>query len=101
MHVKAAIKYNDLLKYHNKKSVEPIRDRDKIKWAYLKNNPLNVKALGFKGYDDPQVIIDFVRKYIDLDKLYKGALEKKIKMFYDALQWDMPVDKQNTLERFF
>ena len=29
------------------------------------------------------------------------ALEKKIRMFYDALGWDMPVDKINTLERFF
>ena len=25
----------------------------------------------------------------------------KIKMFYGALSWDLPVDKQNTLERFF
>ena len=38
---------------------------------------------------------------MDYEKLYKGALEKKIKMFYEALKWDMPVDKQNTLERFF
>ena len=29
------------------------------------------------------------------------ALEKKIRMFYEALQWDMPVNKINTLERFF
>ena len=32
---------------------------------------------------------------------HKGALEKKIRMFYEALSWDMPVDKINTLERFF
>ena len=43
----------------------------------------------------------FIEENIDYDKLYKGALEKKIRMFYEALDWDMPVDKINTLERFF
>ena len=28
-------------------------------------------------------------------------MQKKIKMFYEALSWDLPVDKINTLERFF
>jgi len=28
-------------------------------------------------------------------------LSKKIKMFYDAMSWDMPVDKKNTIEKFF
>ena len=37
----------------------------------------------------------------DYDKLFERALEKKIRMFYEALKWDMPVDKANTLERFF
>ena len=38
---------------------------------------------------------------VDYEKLFTRALEKKIRMFYEALQWDMPVDKANTLERFF
>ena len=38
---------------------------------------------------------------VDYDKLFERALEKKIRMFYEALKWDMPVDKANTLERFF
>ena len=38
---------------------------------------------------------------IDYDKLFERALEKKIRMFYDALGWEMPIDKINTLERFF
>ena len=45
--------------------------------------------------------MDFIEKYIDRDKLFDRALTKKIKMFYDALSWDMPVDKENTVERFF
>ena len=37
----------------------------------------------------------------DDDKLFQRALLKKIRMFYESLNWDMPVDKINTLERFF
>ena len=55
----------------------------------------------YKGYDDPDELMDFINKYIDRDKLFDRALTKKIRMFYDALSWDMPVDKENTVERFF
>ena len=101
VHVKAAIKYNDLLKHYGLNNHEEIRGSEKIKWVYLKNNEFGIDSLAFKGYDDPEDIMNFIKQYIDYDKLYKGALEKKIKMFYGALQWDMPVDKKNTLERFF
>ena len=67
----------------------------------MKNNTLGVEATAFKGYDDPPEIMKFIEENIDYDRLYKGAMEKKIKMFYEALNWDLPVDKQNTLERFF
>ena len=101
VHVKAAWVYNDLLKYYNLNNVEKIKNSEKIKWVYLKDNPLNVKQIGFKGYDDPPKIMDFIIENIDYDKLFERALEKKISMFYEALKWDMPVDKINTLERFF
>ena len=101
VHVKAAIKYNDLLKYFGADNNEPIRNKEKIRWAYLKNNPLGIDALAFKGYDDPKKITDFIEQYIDHDRLFDGQLKKKIKMFYEALSWDLPVDKINTLERFF
>ena len=45
--------------------------------------------------------MEFIEQNIDYDKLFTRALEKKIRMFYEALQWDMPIDKINTLERFF
>ena len=99
-HVKASVRYNDLLKYLKEDNIEPIRDRSKIKWVYLKDNPLGLESIAFKGYDDPRKILDIIEKYIDCDKLYKGALEKKIKMFYEALGWDLPIDKKNTIHRF-
>ena len=101
VHVKAVIKYNDLLTYFNCVNNEVIKNSDKIKWIYLKQNPFNIDALAFKGYDDPQEILDFITQYIDYEKLYDRGLHKKIKMFYEALDWSLPIDKKNTLERFF
>ena len=101
VHVKAAWLYNDLLKYYKLENYEKIKNSEKIKWVYLKNNPLQIKQLAFKGYDDPKQILDFIEQHIDYEKLFERALQKKIKMFYEALKWDMPVDKINTLERFF
>ena len=101
VHVKAAIKYNDLLKHFGLENTEPIRNKEKIKWMYLKNNPYGIDTLAFKGYDDPKEVMDFIKQYIDYDRLFEGALQKKINMFYGAMSWDLPVDKKNTLERFF
>ena len=66
----------------------------------MKKNPLGVDALAFKGYDDPKQITDFIEQYIDYDRLFEGALQKKINMFYGALSWELPVDSQNTIARF-
>ena len=100
-HVKASLAYNDLLSHYKSKHLEPIRNASKIKWVYLKNNPFHLDALAYKGYDDPKELMDFIKQYIDRDKLYNRALNKKIQMFYDAMSWDMPVDRQNSIERFF
>ena len=69
----------------------------KVLW-YIKNNQFQLDALAYKGYDDPKELMDFIKQYIDRDKLYNRALNKKIQMFYDALSWDMPIDKQNSIK---
>ena len=100
VHVKAAWVYNDLLKHFGLNNVEKIKNSEKIKWVYLKQNPLSIAQIAFKGYDDPQEIMDYIKKYIDHNKLFDKALQKKINMFYDSMNWVL-VDKENTLERFF
>ena len=101
VYVKASVVYNDLLKHFNANNCEPIRNASKIRWVYLKDNPFNIDAIAFKGYDDPKEIMDFITQYIDRDKLFNKALRKKIQMFYDSMKWDMPVDKKVSIERFF
>ena len=101
VHTKASVIYNDLLRHFKVTNHEPISNGNKVRWVYLKQNPYNIDGLAYKGYDDPKQIIDFINQYIDRDKLFDKALSKKIKMFYDAMSWDMPVEKKNTIEKFF
>ena len=56
-HVKAAIIYNDLLTHFNVPyKYQPMKGGDKIKWVYLKTNPLGIDGLGFTGYSYPPEI---------------------------------------------
>jgi DNA polymerase elongation subunit (family B) len=101
-HVKAAIAHNQLL-IHFKCPAKhaPMRDGDKIKWVYLKQNPYGLDAVGFKGYDDPEEIMDLVRMYIDYDKIFERELLKKLEDFYGALGWGAVLSSQKTAEQFF
>jgi hypothetical protein len=101
VHVKAAWIYNDLLKYFKVNTVEPIRNKDKIRWVYLKENPYHIAQIAFKGYENPPEIMDYISQYVDYNKLFDRALYKKIKLFYESLSWEEPIDKEYSLERFF
>ena len=42
-----AISYNDCLQHFNSPfKYEPMRNGDKVKWVYLKDNPLGLDGLG-------------------------------------------------------
>ena len=102
VHVKSSLFYNDLLKYFKiTKKYSPIYNGEKIKWVYLKNNPIGLETVAYKGHEDPPQILDFIRQHINPDKIYKQALHKKIMMLYEALGWDQPTDASKTIERFF
>ena len=68
---------------------------------YLKQNPIGIDVVAYKGHEDPPQILEFIQKYIDYDKIFNTALKKKLDMFYEALGWGEVVDKQNSMERFF
>lgn len=103
LHIKAAIAYNKMLRYYNiHDKYVPIRDGEKIKYVYLKNNPLFIEALAVKGYDDPQEIVQFIEQYIDHDTLFEAELKNKLQDLYEALNWgNLPTNiNQNAMDFF-
>ena len=101
-HVKAAVIYNDLLEYFKTSGqYSPISNGEKIKWVYLKQNPLGIPAIGFKGYDDPPKIMEFINKFVNHIKIFESVLKNKLDLFYESLSWTEPTDKSKTLEQFF
>ena len=99
-HVKASIIHNQFIKKF-KIQAEPIRNGEKIKWIYLKNNELGLDALAFRGYEDPPELMEFIEKYADKDKLFERELEGKLRDFYDALNWDFASENMATAQKFF
>ena len=101
-HVKAAITYNKLLKFFKcPYKYEPMKDGDKIKWVYLKNNEMGLETTGLTGYNDPPQILDLVKRYIDYDLIWKRELENKLDDFYNAMNWDKPNPNLKTASKFF
>jgi DNA polymerase elongation subunit (family B) len=93
VHVKSAINYNNFLLINKlNKKYPPVGNGEKIKWTYLKDNPLKFDTICYKGHEDPKQVLDYITQYIDTDKIYKQALSKKVKMLYQALQWEEPND---------
>jgi DNA polymerase elongation subunit (family B) len=101
-HVKAAILYNDCLKHFKTAyKYEPMKDGDKIKWVYLKANPLGIDGLAFNGYNDPDEIVRFISTYVDYNKIFDRELKEKLQDFYNAVGWGEVVSEQKKAEQFF
>ena len=100
VHVKSALNYNDLLVYHNIKTVREIIDGEKIKWTYLRPNPLNLEQCALKGYDDPEQIVKLITTYIDYDKIFTSSLYNKLSDFYGAMNWGR-IPENNNVGKFF
>ena len=88
--VKAAIRYNDLLRFwkldgkHNL-----IAQGEKIKWVYLKPNPYQIEELAFLEYDIPEKISIFLDEYADREKIFDSILLNKLEGFYSDLEWNL------------
>lgn len=90
VHVKAAINYNDFLRYYKLDDKFPyINDGEKIKWLYLRSdNPFRLDTLAFKDNDEePNEILEYIRMYIDRTKVFESEMETKLQDFYNALGW--------------
>ncbi len=101
-HVKAALTYNQLLKYFKAAyKYEPMKDGDKIKWVYLKPNPLGLESVGLTGYNDPKEILDLVEQHIDYELIWTKELENKLDDFYEAMAWEKPNPNLALASQFF
>ena len=101
-HVKAALTYNQLLKKFNAPyKYEPMKDGDKIKWVYLKKNPLGLQTTAFTGHSDPPEINTFIEQYIDYDLIWEKELNNKLDDFYKAMNWEKPNPNLAAASQFF
>jgi len=101
-HVKAAVAYNNMMRRLDSGQLGEIRSGDKIKWVYLKTNPSGLGAIAFKNYDDPEGVMEFIRKYIDYDKIFNRELHNKLSSFYEALKWgQVPNHDMKQINKFF
>ena len=91
IHVKSAQNYNMLLKIFNIDTVPPIDDGDKILYGYVTQNSFGFKTMAIKGQDeDPPELIEFIKKYIDREKIFNNTLISKIDTIWADLGWGKP-----------
>ena len=100
--VRAAIRYNDLLKlWQLDKKYNLITMADKVKWIYLKDNPYKIDGLAFLDYDIPDKINEFLDRYADRQKVFDSILLNKLEGFFNDLQWDLNLNPYvNALSSF-
>jgi len=88
--VKAAIRYNDLLRFWKLDTKhELITNGTKIKWIYLKNNPYQIEEIAFLDYDIPEKIRIFIEQYADRKKVFESILLNKLEGFYSDMEWNL------------
>jgi len=102
INTKAAIYYNDLLKF---KKVDKQYPRftvgDKMKYIQLKTNPYGIDVIGFTG-NDPDFIVKLIDEFADREEGFESALLNKLKGIYEDLEWNFPSlnDKVNKFFKF-
>ena len=95
--VKGSLIFNHMLKKHNLKSIPPIMDGDKIKFAYLKTpNPIGESVIATADYIPKEFNLD---KYIDRDIQFSKAFLEPLKSITDVIGWE--VEPRSTLMEFF
>ena len=95
--VKGSLIFNHMLKQYDNKTIPPIMDGDKIKFAYLKTpNPINETVIATADYIPVEFNLD---KYIDRDLQFDKAFLDPLKAITEVIGWQ--VEQRATLEEFF
>jgi DNA polymerase elongation subunit (family B) len=87
-HVKAALRYNDLLKFkgHDKKYPSLILG-DKIFYANLVDNPYKIETIAIPNDKVPPEIETFIKTYIDTAEIFESLLLNKLNGLFEDLKW--------------
>jgi|GEM_PF-801270 len=94
--VKAALGYNRLLKFFDADfKYQAIKQGDKIKYVYLKHNPFNLSIIGYPMETPYPKIMEFIKTYINIEKIYDSELSNKLSAIYDTANWRLPTDNVN------
>lgn len=102
INTRAAIYYNDLLKYYkqNVKYME-FTEGDKMYYIPLKPNEYKIDVIGFRGgNEDPEEIKEFITKYADITGGWDTVLLEKLKKIYKDLNWNFPTTNKYANEFF-
>jgi len=95
--VKGSLIFNHMLVKHGIKSIPPIMDGDKIKFAYLKTpNIIGETVIATADYIPAEFNLD---KYIDRDMQFDKAFLEPLKAITEVIGWQ--VEQKATLEEFF
>jgi hypothetical protein len=90
INTKAAIYYNDLLKFKRVQNQYPLFTAgDKMKYIQLKENPYKINVIGFTG-NDPEFVTDLIDKFADREEGFESTLLNKLKSIYEDLGWHFP-----------
>ncbi len=91
--VRAAIRYNDLLKlWQLDRKYNLITMADKVKWIYCKDNPYKIEALAFQTHEMPEKIQEFLNVYADRQKVFDSILLNKLTGFFSDIGWSLDLN---------
>jgi hypothetical protein len=101
-HVKASIAFNQLLTHFEcPYKYAPLKNGEKVKWVYLRNNPFGLESLAFRGDEDPDEIMEMIRTYVDYDKIFERELKNKLQDFFTSLGFGDVINTKSKAEEFF
>jgi DNA polymerase elongation subunit (family B) len=95
--VKGALLFNHLLQTKGVKTIPPIMDGDKIKFAYLKlPNPIGDTVIATPDELPKEFKLD---KYIDREMQFSKSFVEPLRSITEVIDWE--VEQRATLEDFF
>ena len=95
--VKGALLFNSLLKSNDIRTIPPIQDGDKIKFAYLKlPNPIGDTVIATPDELPKEFKLD---KYIDRELQFSKSFVEPLRSITEVINWE--VEQRATLEDFF